>query len=137
MPYLPIALIPTNIYSQNYTCTSSGTYTSVGAIAKLYDVSCLATNPILEYLPELIYQFANQEPIGYSIFPNIDILEPTMHHFFVNNNAGGLSPRFNLDPTGKLLAYSTLKKAQVSSFLCFRLQQVPHALVEGCDLPHR
>lgn len=82
----------------------------------------MATNPILNYLPELLYQFADEEPIGYSIFPNMDTLQPAIHHFFVDNGAGGIDPRFNLDPDNELLAYSTMEKTQVSLLPFFRFQ---------------
>ncbi|VDB88878.1 unnamed protein product [Peniophora sp. CBMAI 1063] len=31
---------------QNYTCSSTGTFTNIGAVAELFDISCIASKPI-------------------------------------------------------------------------------------------
>jgi len=88
---------------QNYTCAiadASTTPVAIGAVASLYNASCIAANypDLLALLPNLALQYplpadpsANLQP------PNIDL---SGHHFFANPT----TPIFNLDadPTRQL-----------------------------------
>lgn len=43
--------LPPRFESQNYSCSVAGTWASVGAVAQLFDVSCLASSPDFHALP--------------------------------------------------------------------------------------
>ncbi|KAF8342200.1 uncharacterized protein EI90DRAFT_1313898 [Cantharellus anzutake] len=98
--------------TQNYTCSSSGAYSPAGAVAKLYDVSCMASTPKLETVPQLVYDFIETNPTGRTPLAGLDLSRPSIHHYFVNNGAGGINPRFDLEPNGALVAFSVMKKVQ-------------------------
>jgi len=86
---------------QNYTCSQSNNFTSTGAVAQLYDISCLYHSS-----PTLFRTI--QEPL-YSAWVNLTseitvqeiaavipaLLAPEViqsDHYFISNSAGGLSP---------------------------------------------
>ncbi|KAJ5332841.1 hypothetical protein MYU51_008969 [Penicillium brevicompactum] len=86
--------------TQNYTCadsTSSSTPVAAGAVARLYDATCIAANypSLLEKLPKLAYKITLPTSDDAS-FPlsNIDLLG---HHFFYD----ATTPEFNLNTTPK------------------------------------
>ena len=83
---------------QNYTCatsTSSSTPQAIGAVARLYDATCIAANypDILELLPGIVYKEQlpsnEEEPLPPA---NLELLG---HHFFRDTT----TPVFNLDTT--------------------------------------
>jgi hypothetical protein len=43
---------------QNYTCGSTGTFTSAGAVAKLFDVSCLVNTPLFSGIQDMVFSVA-------------------------------------------------------------------------------
>jgi hypothetical protein len=93
----PCAATPILILSlQNYTCAgASAQYTpvSIGAIASLYNASCVAANypDILSMLPALALEFpVPPQPSGVLAPSNIDLCG---HHYFATNT----TPVFNLD----------------------------------------
>jgi len=78
---------------QNYTCGATGTYTSAGATADLFDLSCLS-----EKNSDL---FNNIQDIAYACWSKSDIDLKTIlpkaplelgKHFFQTNANGGISP---------------------------------------------
>ncbi|KZS98611.1 hypothetical protein SISNIDRAFT_481329 [Sistotremastrum niveocremeum HHB9708] len=82
---------------QNYTCGSTGTYTSIGAVADLFDFSCLAKETsILNTVPSILYGVEVGSP------PAIKFLDSTplhigKHFFAVNPTTGsGISPAFHI-----------------------------------------
>ncbi|KAF5389593.1 hypothetical protein D9757_004185 [Collybiopsis confluens] len=89
--------------TQNYTCTSAGTYTSAGALAELYDVSCMYGSPAFEDLPAFTYSFWNHTPASVSPSELIslgDIFDSSMvlgQHYFVTNpiTGSGISPKWD------------------------------------------
>lgn len=87
---------------QNYTC-ASGVFSSVGAVATLYDASCAASNTgNLEALPE-------QTKAGSA--PKINGNTPAKlgDHFFITNptTGTGVSPEFNFGSNGLVVAKKT------------------------------
>ena len=88
----------TLIRIQNYTCadsTSSSTPAAAGAVARIYNATCIAANypDILEKLPNLAYKITL--PINeYALFPPANI-ELMGHHFFYD----ATTPEFNLNTT--------------------------------------
>ncbi|OKL64164.1 hypothetical protein UA08_01062 [Talaromyces atroroseus] len=85
--------------TQNYTCADSTEDTvpvQIGAVANLYDASCIAANfsDLLDLLTEIVIDFALpnssvQTPLAPA---NIDLLG---HHYFSNST----TPTFNLNTT--------------------------------------
>ncbi|RXK35677.1 hypothetical protein M231_07050 [Tremella mesenterica] len=77
---------------QNYTC-SAGAYVTAGALANLYDASCLFktgqaianVSTISKILPEIAYEIVN--------YPDTASLPTLMRHQFVQTPSG-LSPEF-------------------------------------------
>ncbi|WVN90516.1 uncharacterized protein L203_105752 [Cryptococcus depauperatus CBS 7841] len=82
---------------QNYTCTS-GAYVSVGALANLYDVSCLFTGTAGHVDPATISSVLPQKAFSYLSYPDTSNLPVAIHHLFINTpgstTAGAISPEF-------------------------------------------
>ncbi|KAF3397936.1 hypothetical protein F1880_006263 [Penicillium rolfsii] len=83
--------------TQNYTCadsTSASTPKAIGAVANLYNATCLAANypDLMELLPNIAYKISLPTN-EYATFPPAN-LELMGHHFFA-----GTVPEFNLDLT--------------------------------------
>lgn len=98
-----IVLTPT---SQSYTC-ASGVWTSVGAVASLYDISCAVGTPLFD-----MSQVAALKTLATKT-------APILSHFFVANpTAGGtgVDPRFNLEPYATSKLSSILAKTNVGLF---------------------
>ncbi|KAJ7796932.1 hypothetical protein B0H14DRAFT_2913020 [Mycena olivaceomarginata] len=90
------------IGTQNYTCGSTGTYTNVGAVAELFDASCLHGTPEFASLQELAYTVWKLAPPAVPISEVIQFLQPFHasfvlgQHFFVTSPSGtGISPRWD------------------------------------------
>ncbi|KAF7325650.1 hypothetical protein MKEN_00414900 [Mycena kentingensis (nom. inval.)] len=88
------------IGTQNYTC-KDGTYTNVGAVAELFDVSCLLGSPEFPHLQDIAYdawKFAPASEPGtiQSIISGLSKYYASFvlgEHYFVPNPSGtGLSP---------------------------------------------
>ncbi|KAG6902197.1 hypothetical protein C0995_003029, partial [Termitomyces sp. Mi166 len=62
--------------TQNYTCSSTGTYTNVGAIAELFDISCLYDSPTFESITEFTYLLWKLAPPALSAQSIITLLNP-------------------------------------------------------------
>jgi len=109
-PFPPLSTPPRyvalGVGVQNYTCNSSGNYTSVGAVADLFDISCL-------YGTE---EFAKIQDDAFDIWqkcPNLDPLNSSLknellkefkipllgYHYFIIYN-GTLRPDFDFTSTG-------------------------------------
>ncbi|KAH7317521.1 hypothetical protein B0J17DRAFT_724362 [Rhizoctonia solani] len=90
--------------TQNYTCSSAGTYTSAGAVANLIDISCAyASDPDL---------FNNVQIYAYNLLPDWQFAsDPYTYiigkHYFISQN-GSIAPKFDFTQTGK--GYTVTKK---------------------------
>jgi len=111
---VPVGQVPVNVAVgvgvQNYTC-SNGTYASVGAVATLFDISCLSGTPeftkvqndlfaLPTFEQQLIEGFAKKTPLllGY-------------HYFITNPVTGtGISPKFAQAANGGAV-FTTLAKS--------------------------
>jgi len=90
---------------QNYTCSAAGTYVTAGAVATLYDVSCLVNTPLFKQLPSMAYAVSQRVAATAAITkqlggPPIKLGE----HIFVpnpNGVAGAISPFFDLTSSQK------------------------------------
>jgi len=107
-PSSPPAFVALGFGVQNYTCANTSTYTNVGAIAELFDVSCLVPTPLWSDLPDAAFS-------AWSELSNITILEiiaalralgsPGVlgQHYFVPSATGGApSPKFDFTSGGVL-----------------------------------
>ncbi|KAJ7119948.1 putative malate dehydrogenase [Mycena crocata] len=89
------------IGTQNYTCTN-GTYSNVGAVAQLFDVSCLYDTPEFPKLQDIAYTVWKYAPPTAGISDVIAFLDPFHasfvlgQHYFVTAPSGtGLSPKWD------------------------------------------
>jgi hypothetical protein len=81
---------------QNYTCSAAGTFASAGAVAKLYDISCLQGNSIFATIQDKAVGTSDR---GLSLIEGA-LAGTTIFmgdHYFVTNptGAGGISPEFD------------------------------------------
>jgi len=87
---------------QNYTCSAAGTYTSAGAVAELFDISCLPESE-LNSITTLVWDAWEHAPKQITISEVISDLEqfspPTVlgQHYFITNpvTGTGLSPKWD------------------------------------------
>ncbi|KAF5389592.1 hypothetical protein D9757_004184 [Collybiopsis confluens] len=94
-------LLGLGVGTQNYTCTSAGTYTNVGALAELFDVSCLYGSPEFQNLPSYVYDFWNQASVSPADLIALgETFDPSFilgEHYFITNpvTGSGLSPKWD------------------------------------------
>jgi len=81
---------------QNYTCSSAGTFTTAGALAELFDLSCVYTKPIFNNITGLAFNKWSAAPASLTAADVITDLIGNPYvlgqHFFQTNAAGGFSP---------------------------------------------
>ncbi|KAH9939559.1 hypothetical protein B0H21DRAFT_35619 [Amylocystis lapponica] len=97
---------------QNYTCTSAGTYTNVGAVAELIDVSCYVNNTVFSKFPEALFSAWKSFDVPIlDIIDSLHLLNPPeilAQHYFVPNPSGtGLSPKWDFTSSGKFRGNSS------------------------------
>ncbi|KAF2857897.1 hypothetical protein K470DRAFT_272930 [Piedraia hortae CBS 480.64] len=93
--------------SQNYTCSSIGSEpTSVGAVATLYNVSCMAGNEpsILSSLPSLAVSLSGS---SLSTLALMGAEQKSGSHYFLDKT----TPYFNLDSAGHQYGEAAMHKA--------------------------
>lgn len=104
----PIA-IAMGVGVQNYTC-SNGTFTSAGAVASLYDISCLAGTPEFASVQD---NFFALPPFAQQVIRGVADRTPLLYakHYFVTNptTGTGISPKFALAANGGSV-FTTLAK---------------------------
>lgn len=96
---LPAGAAPVNIALgvgvQNYTCSAAGTYTSVGAVATLFDISCLFGTAQFPKVQDDLMKLP--APIRKGII-NIASQTPLLlgYHYFITNpvTGTGIAPKF-------------------------------------------
>ncbi|KAJ7757101.1 hypothetical protein B0H16DRAFT_1721560 [Mycena metata] len=99
-PSTPPAYVLLGVGVQNYTCSASGTYTTAGAVASLFDVSCLQNNANYGTLQDRAFAFWNNSTSPPEVTPlNVanDVGAPLMlgQHYFIANPNGSLSPKWD------------------------------------------
>ncbi|KAI0942061.1 hypothetical protein AcV7_002594 [Taiwanofungus camphoratus] len=93
---------------QNYTCTSSNTYSSIGAVAEVIDVSCYVNETWFSTIQQPLYNVWSNVS-GVSILDIIDFLHSInppqilAQHYFVTNpvTGSGVSPKWDFTSSGK------------------------------------
>jgi len=89
-PISPLTSLVLGVGVQNYTCSTAGTYKSIGAVASLYDLACISKSPEFNNIQDQAYALwksypANGMPPMSSSFMG--------KHFFITSPSGtGLSP---------------------------------------------
>jgi len=93
-PTDPISFVLLGVGYQNYTCSAAGTYASAGAIADLFDLSCLSKiTPIFNGIQDAAFAAWKVAPPSFKIGPAA-IGYPLMgNHYFQPSPSGtGISP---------------------------------------------
>jgi hypothetical protein len=84
---------------QNYSCTAGGNYTSIGAVARLYDISPYYKTPVFSMIQEDAYFVWSHDPdtnplAGLPSNSEFGLVRLLGVHDFVISN-GTLSPKFD------------------------------------------
>ncbi|KAF8811117.1 hypothetical protein BYT27DRAFT_7184495 [Phlegmacium glaucopus] len=89
-PTSPLSFLMLGVGVQNYTCSTAGTYTSAGAVASLYDLSCISQSPIFDDVQDMAYMLWKASPEnGHP--PEVASFMGS--HFFITSPSGtGISP---------------------------------------------
>ncbi|KAF8202499.1 hypothetical protein BJ912DRAFT_444183 [Pholiota molesta] len=93
-PTTPASFVLLGVGIQNYTCSTTGTYVSIGAVAELYDLSCLSAVPAafnaIQDQAFTTWTATTSSTLG----PKANGCLPLMgQHYFVTSPSGtGLSP---------------------------------------------
>ncbi|KAJ8515026.1 hypothetical protein ONZ45_g7492 [Pleurotus djamor] len=93
---------------QNYTCSDSGTFTSTGAVAELFDISCLVGTSEFNRVQDNFFNVWKLLPKGVTADKVIGLLHlaktPVIlgQHFFITNplTGVGLSPKWDFTSQG-------------------------------------
>ncbi|KAI0000108.1 hypothetical protein BJV74DRAFT_882781 [Russula compacta] len=90
---------------QNYTCTAAGNYSSIGAVAQLFDISCLHGTPEFGKIQNDTYASWSECPSSNPLDSQlVDLVEHKWHinllgqHYFISQN-GTLFPKFDFTST--------------------------------------
>ncbi|KAJ6464861.1 hypothetical protein C8R45DRAFT_777573, partial [Mycena sanguinolenta] len=89
---------------QNYSCTSTtSTYASIGAVASLFDISCLIDTPEFASVQTTAFDIWSAAPSGTSANTiGSQVSAPTQlgYHYFVTSPSGtGISPEWDFTTT--------------------------------------
>ncbi|KAF5367747.1 hypothetical protein D9758_009867 [Tetrapyrgos nigripes] len=104
-PTHPVSFLALGVGTQNYTCTSAGSFTTAGAVAELFDVSCLYGTKFLSELPSAALRLWEKVPVYTDAVTAIESLPlpgPAassilgQHYFVINPVTGsGISPKWD------------------------------------------
>ncbi|KAF9495004.1 hypothetical protein BDN71DRAFT_1482879 [Pleurotus eryngii] len=107
-PTSPPSYVSVAIGVQNYSCDDTGAYTSVGAVAELFDISCLLGTPAFDHIQGLAFNIWKALPSKVTAEKVIELLHlaktPTIlgQHYFITNpfTGSGLSPKWDFTSQG-------------------------------------
>jgi len=104
-PTTPLAAVGLGFGVQNYTCSSNNVFVSAGAVAELFDISCLASSnsTLLSTIHTDLFNLWDSPRAGNvtiqqliqalpNVVPECMILA---QHYFIQNGAGGISPAWD------------------------------------------
>ncbi|KAG9219706.1 hypothetical protein CCMSSC00406_0005972 [Pleurotus cornucopiae] len=102
------AFITVALGIQNYTCAASGTFTSVGAVAELFDISCLFGTSSFSTVQDSLFtvwkDLPNNVPASsvIALFGLDKTLTNVGEHYFITNpiTGSGLSPKWDFTSRG-------------------------------------
>ncbi|KAJ6596144.1 hypothetical protein DFH09DRAFT_905333 [Mycena vulgaris] len=97
---------------QNYTCSDTTlSYASIGAVASLFDISCLEDEPEFSTVQTTAFyawETASDKTKATSIGRRVGAPKLLGFHYFVTSPSGtGLSPKWDFTSTGKFAGNST------------------------------
>ncbi|KAG8808787.1 hypothetical protein FRC17_003773, partial [Serendipita sp. 399] len=112
----PVA-IALGVGTQNYTCSAAGTYASAGAVATLFDLSCLVNDPLKRFATIQDDLFKLPAPARNAL---VSLLARTPlnigAHYFIKNplpNGTGNNPKFAQQTNGGAISTVLAKKAGI------------------------
>lgn len=91
---------------QNYTCGTDGKFASAGAVAELFDISCLAGKPAFNTVQDTAFKIWSAIPdklFSSKVAPWITAplgLLSSGKHYFTKNAAGAISPVWDMRSSG-------------------------------------
>ncbi|KAJ3492625.1 hypothetical protein NLJ89_g11191 [Agrocybe chaxingu] len=108
-PTTSLSFVAIAIGTQNYTCSSAGTYTNIGAVAELFDISCLYNTSSFGVIPDLAIGVWKAAPPSLTPQQIISKLQPLSspvvlgEHYYVPNplTGQGLNPEWNFSSHGR------------------------------------
>lgn len=94
--------IALGVGTQNYTCGATGTFASAGAVAKLFDISCLVGTPLFPTIQDMAFAVAANAKGADLVSKIATVLKASPlalgDHYFIQNPAvggTGLTPDFD------------------------------------------
>ncbi|KAJ7191274.1 hypothetical protein GGX14DRAFT_297519, partial [Mycena pura] len=110
-PYSDPLFVTLGIGIQNYTCNSTtSTYVSIGAVASLFDISCLKKSDFAKVHTKAFktWNKASAKTKATSIGATVEAPNLLGFHYFVTSPSGtGLSPKWDFTSTGKFAGNAT------------------------------
>ncbi|KAK0458708.1 uncharacterized protein EV420DRAFT_1479407 [Desarmillaria tabescens] len=99
-PTEPPTHITVGVGTQNYTCSEQGTYTSIGAVAAILDISCLYGTPRFDDIQDVVLAaWQNSDSTtAHELSSELTLLG---EHFFITNpiTGTGISPEWDFTAT--------------------------------------
>jgi hypothetical protein len=107
-PTAPASYIALGVGTQNYTCSAAGTYASAGAVAEVFDISCLYGTPLFDQIADKAIQIWKSAPASVTVEKIIEYIPDVSvvlgQHYFVPN-AGATSPKWDFTSSGNSDAF--------------------------------
>ncbi|KAJ3500443.1 hypothetical protein NMY22_g19260 [Coprinellus aureogranulatus] len=107
-PTQPLAYVSVAIGTQNYTCSPEGKYASAGAVAELFDISCLVGSALFDTIPDRLMDLWKDAPDSMTadiltsmFYPGKNSAVLGQHYFVPNPSGQGLSPKWDFTSTGR------------------------------------
>jgi hypothetical protein len=110
-PTTPLAAVGLAFGVQNYTCSPNNVFVAAGAVAELFDISCLAcaNSKLISTIHNDLFNLWNGPAVGDATVQQLiealpNIVPPNMilaQHYFISNAAGGISPVWDFRATQK------------------------------------
>lgn len=98
-PSIPPSFIGVGVGTQNYTCGSTGTYSSIGAVVQVFDISCLqcsSDSPTIQNDAMTVWAAASANTSALDAMKSFPPLKNGrllgQHYFIQNTTSGGISP---------------------------------------------
>ncbi|KAF9049293.1 hypothetical protein BDZ89DRAFT_941180, partial [Hymenopellis radicata] len=86
--------------TQNYTCGTDGKYASVGAVAQLFDLSCIVFTDTFLEVQDLLIEVILEAPLSSRTYDEQTLPFLADHYFVQNPVTGvGISPKFDFTAT--------------------------------------
>ncbi|TFK39768.1 hypothetical protein BDQ12DRAFT_664996 [Crucibulum laeve] len=105
----PASFVLLGVGVQNYTCSSAGTYASAGAVAELFDISCLSkTKPAFDSVQDIAYGLWKAAPASLTttrvstLLSSMKLATAGQHYFVTSPSGTGISPVWDARATSPL-----------------------------------